>query len=109
MIDAAMLDDPAGRIRGMVKQTNNDSHGRRLKGGLVEDAAPCDGCELAPKCATGFACQRFAEWVRSGRDKEALSRVPNRGNFVRMFLEPKSGPIPKNLVARRWPLKKCIF
>jgi hypothetical protein len=99
MIDAAMLDDPAERIDGVARITNRDTHRLRLKGATVEDAPPCDGCELAPKCATGFACQRFAEWVRSGRDKEALSRVPNRANFVRMFLEPKSGPIPKNLTA----------
>jgi hypothetical protein len=85
MIDAAMLDDPAGRIDGVARITNRDTHRLRLKGATVEDAAPYDGCELVPKCATGYAYQRFAEWVRSGRSDRTVPKAPLRRTFSDCF------------------------
>jgi hypothetical protein len=89
MIDAAMLEDPAWRVDDVARITNRDTRRLRLKGATVEDAAPCDGCELAPKCATGFACRRFAIWVRTGRDDRLVSRAPARSVFLSFFPESK--------------------
>jgi hypothetical protein len=87
MIEAAMLDEATVRAPAIGRRTNNETHRQRLKGTTVEDAAPCDGCKFAPKCATGFACRRFAEWVRTGRDDPSAARAPSRSVFLSNFPE----------------------
>jgi len=62
-----------------------------LSGPSASDPEPCLSCSKTAKCATGFACHRLGEWVVSGRDKAELSRVPERGRFVRMFLGEVAG------------------
>lgn len=53
----------------------------------ASDPETCLSCRKTAKCATGFACHRFGEWVSTGRDEAELSRVPERGRFVRHFPE----------------------
>jgi hypothetical protein len=87
MIEEAMLDEATMRAPRRWQRTNNETHRQRLKGATVEDAAPCDGCKFAPKCATGYACRRFAEWVRTGRDDPSAARAPSRSVFLAHFGE----------------------
>jgi hypothetical protein len=58
---------------------------------IASDPEPCLSCRNTAKCATGYACHRFMEWSITGRDKKELSRVPERGRYVRLFSEPKLG------------------
>jgi len=50
-----------------------------------DDPEPCLGCKHRARCETGFACDRFAQWVNTGRDDPALSPVAMRSIFERLF------------------------
>jgi hypothetical protein len=91
MTGTTALDKATMGAARMRHRTNGESHRQRLKGATVEDAAPCEACDLAPKCATGYACHRFSEWTNTGRDKSELSRVPEHGRYVRLFSEQNCG------------------
>jgi hypothetical protein len=62
-----------------------------LSGPSASDPEPCLSCSKTAKCATGYACHRFVEWVRSGRDRVELSRVPMNENFARLYVESDPG------------------
>jgi hypothetical protein len=50
-----------------------------------DDPEPCIGCKHRARCETGFACDRFAQWVDAGRVDRELSPVPMRSIFERLF------------------------
>jgi hypothetical protein len=71
-----------------------------VKGGYAfrpDDPEPCLGCKYRARCETGYACNRFAQWVNTGRNDPALSPVAIRSIFEQIF--PKDGPAPVPIAA----------
>jgi hypothetical protein len=63
-----------------------------------DDPEPCLGCKHRAKCETGFACDRFAQWVNTGRNDPALSPVPMRSMFEQLFLDAEQTGSDRRLV-----------
>lgn len=80
----------------MIEAAGETRAAKRHRGAPSDDPAPCEGCKHTQKCATGYACRRFAEWVRTGRECHELSRVPLRVYFARLYVEPNTGRPERN-------------
>lgn len=63
-----------------------------------DDPEPCLGCKNRAKCETGFACDRFAQWVHTGRDDRELSPVPMRRIFEKLFPDDEQTESDRSLV-----------